>query len=542
MKKKAPMIIVSILFALIIISIIVFYILYTKTDLFKGDKEIFKTHFLEDVSIVDDMTDLSSEKQYLEALTQQNYKDNTNINVKYKNSKGNIEEFDLISEGVTNNQNNNSYRKVNAKFGQQNQENVNIEFLQENQTYGILFADAVKQFVSANIIDFNEFFKKISIDTTAIQKYEIAKKWDLLANQKQDIENICIDYLDQINSRQFTKIKDSNITLSTGQSQVTVAYKLILTSEQTKELYIKILEKIGNTQLINDINQTRRQFDETEIIIYVLDNRTSKIELKFEGRQIELEFLDNELKINYSTATTEELQSINIHLKKQEQKKYIAYKDSNQNKIVVELNDKKNLNNAVAEAKMIIQNQYIAGVNISFRQELQLSNSIIDIPKKFQDVQNINLSNLNSHEVNSALNSLLQRIDSKIKEKNKKINFEIFNLWLQQNKNLEDKYQGLKKKEISDFNNLFLSYNGENVDKNIIYNMLDLVSKNFDRFEKIGEDRIRIFIKQGVQNNEKVEELKKIIEESEENYNIKFKYDAEGKISRILMEKYKEEE
>ena len=313
-------------------------------------------------------------------------------------------------------------------------------------------------------------------------------------------------------------------------------------SEQTKKLYIEILKEINNQKLIDEINETRREFAETQITIYVLDDKTSRVVVQYENREIRMDLYDNELNVKYSNLTQAELQTIDLSLKIDEHKKYIQYQDSKNNKIKMEFGQTQDINNSNANIMFNIQNQYINELEIELEQKLEVSNSIIEIQKKFENEENVNLDNLDTNTLNSALNSLLQRIDAKIVTENNEINSEILNMWLEKNKYLESKYQGVKERSIQDFNNLFLSYKGQNVEKNIIYNMLDVVEKNILKYEVPEEDKIIIYLKQEVTNTEMTQELKKIVEESDENFNINFQYDAEGKVNVVLMEKYKEEE
>ena len=539
--KKNTIVILIICLIMLLVVLLAGCILYLKTDLFKSNSQMFQKYFAQDVSFINDITNLSVEQQYIDALSQKNYRDNMNVKVSYKNSQGKIEVFNIASEGITNNEIKNLYRQINVKYGD-DYNIMNAEFLQENQTYGILFSDVVRQFVSANITDVYEFLEKINIDVTDLKKNDIEEIRDLIVNKKDVLENICIDFAKQIDDEQYTKNKEEVITLSNGQSQNTIVYGLTLSSEQTKKLYIEILKEINNQKLIDEINETRREFAETQITIYVLDDKTSRVVVQYENREIRMDLYDNELNVKYSNLTQAELQTIDLSLKIDEHKKYIQYQDSKNNKIKMEFGQTQDINNSNANIMFNIQNQYINELEIELEQKLEVSNSIIEIQKKFENEENVNLDNLDTNTLNSALNSLLQRIDAKIVTENNEINSEILNMWLEKNKYLESKYQGVKERSIQDFNNLFLSYKGQNVEKNIIYNMLDVVEKNILKYEVPEEDKIIIYLKQEVTNTEMTQELKKIVEESDENFNINFQYDAEGKVNVVLMEKYKEEE
>ena len=107
---------------------------------------------------------------------------------------------------------------------------------------------------------------------------------------------------------------------------------------------------------------------------------------------------------------------------------------------------------------------------------------------------------------------------------------------------MENKYQGLKQKKIKDFNNKFLTYQGNDVDKNILYNLIDLAGKNMQSYQVNGENKIIIYIEEGKDNTDMAKEIKKNIEEMEyDNFSVSIEYDSKGKINRIIIENYDEE-
>ena len=138
MKDKS-IIFIGIGFGIIILALIVLLILTYTTDIFKPANELFKEFLMSNIEQINNITDVTKDKEYIDILKQSNYRDNTIIKANYKNSQGKTEQFDIISTGVTNNSNSNSYRKINLKYGE-NFDVTNLEFLQENQTYGLLFS------------------------------------------------------------------------------------------------------------------------------------------------------------------------------------------------------------------------------------------------------------------------------------------------------------------------------------------------------------------------------------------------------------------
>ena len=174
---------------------------------------------------------------------------------------------------------------------------------------------------------------------------------------------------------------------------------------------------------------------------------------------------------------------------------------------------------------------------MNLQQKIETSNSILEIEKKFTDENNINISSLNTTSLSSALNSLLNLIDNKLTIVNNQIYSEVINNWLEQNKKLENIYLGAKENEKQKFNNLFMGYKGDNVDKNILYNLLDLVSRNILKYEVRGNQAVKIFIEEGKTNTEMTNKIKEFVEKSDKSFKVDFQYNAEGKLNIIIIEK-----
>ena len=534
MKDKS-IIFIGIGFGIIILALIVLLILTYTTDIFKPANELFQEFLMSNIEQINNITDVTKDKEYIDILKQSNYRDNTIIKANYKNSQGKTEQFNIISTGVTNNSNSNSYRKINLKYGE-NFDVTNLEFLQENQTYGLLFSDVVNQFVAADITDFNEFLNKIGIDISEIKKYKVPEVWNIVSNKKENILKICEDNIKDIGKDQYSIQKNKEITLDNGESQITTAYVLTLTSEQTSKLALDILRELNETDLINQINNSKKEFTQTIITINVLNKKTSRIVIKTENRELRIDLYDTGLNIKYNNITTENIDSTTINIENIDEKKYIKYQNNTEN-ITLVFENNIDGTNANANVQLSLKNAKIQGLEMNLQQKIETSNSILEIEKKFTDENNINISSLNTTSLSSALNSLLNLIDNKLTIVNNQIYSEVINNWLEQNKKLENIYLGAKENEKQKFNNLFMGYKGDNVDKNILYNLLDLVSRNILKYEVRGNQAVKIFIEEGKTNTEMTNKIKEFVEKSDKSFKVDFQYNAEGKLNIIIIEK-----
>lgn len=540
MNKKS-IILVGVLFGIIIIGLIVYLVLSLTTDIFKPTSEIFARYLKQDIEEINKVTVFSKEQEYLKVLNESNYRDNINIDFKYTNSKGNIENFNITSNAIVNNQEKNSNRKIDIKYGD-NFNIMNLEYLQENQTYGILFSNVVKQFLSANVDNLENLLEIIGIDANEVKKYNLSEINDIIINKKENIENICEIFVKKINDNRLKKQKSVQVVLNNGEQKVTDVYSLNLSKDETKEIYLEILKDLGKQKEITEINTTKRQFTETQIVIYVADNKTIRASIEVENKQIKIDFYDNELNIKYNDITSEEIITRNLDLKREEQNVSIDYNDSYNNSVKVQYSLGEDISKKNAKIQLNIKNDYVKGVDIILDQNLETSNSKIEgIKKTFENQQNINISNLKNNNRSTVLNELLKRIDSVLRRENNQLNSEVLNLWLNYNKQLEEKYQGIKEKRKNEFNNLFLAYKGENVEKDIIYNLLDLAGRNMNKYETVGEDSFKIYLSEGIQNTKFAEEMKKVIEKSDKMFKVDFGYDSDGKMNLIKIQGYKKQ-
>lgn len=533
MSKKL-IIIVAIFFAIIITALTVGYILYLTTDLFKSNSEIFQRHFAQSLNTINSITDFSSEQNYINTLTRKNYTDNTKIIVNYQNSQGITETFNITTDGIKNAESKNTYRKINVKFGD-SYDVLNAEYLREDQMYGIHFSEIVKQFASIDASNLDLVLKKININKADIEKYNIQDNWNLFLNKRNDLEKVCIDFATEISKMQYTKQKESTITLSNGEQINTTELNLKLTGEQVKKLLFNIFREIEKQDLIDDLNKSKTEFKEASISLNVIKDKTFRMLIDYDKIQLRIDFYDNELNIKYTELDTEEVKTYTVNLKNQDEKKFIDYEDSYSNKIKLELGEGENTANIQAS----IQNNNIKQLDFSIDQKLEISESSIEITKKFETEPNVLLSKLNVNGINGALDSLLKLIDKKIRQKNNDINSEILQIWLNQNNALETGFQGQKEREKNSFNNQFKSYEGIGVEKNLIYNMLDAVSRNIIKYEKVSDEKIIIYVKPEEANKEMTQEIKELIEKDYNKFDIKFQYNSKGRINAIIMEKSK---
>lgn len=540
MNNKLIIKIVIAALIIIVIGLIVCIVLYINTDLLKPNSKLFQKYIEESGEQINNILDFSTEKEYISVLKENKYTDNTQVVLKYTNNQNKEEIFNINSTGSTDSENKNSYRTINVKYGNST-DVINLEFLQENEMYGILFSDLVQQFVNIDTSDADDLLNNLDLNLDKYKKYDYRNEFDIISNKKEDIEDIFSKYIKNIDKEQYSAQSEKMITLSNGKSITTQSYTLTLNSSQSKKLATQIFEKLNYSDLIDKMTTENGEFPELTIVEYVLEGNTYRVTLELGNYTIKIDLMENTLNFEYNKVEDDENKTYTYNFEKLENKMILKYTDYKENSIDLSVSINKNYNNYNGEFDFSINTQNIKGVTVDVLQNLQVADTV-EIAKNFASQKVVLLNNLNTETLDSALYDLLKKIDNKILNVQQNKSSELLNLFLEKTDTLESKYQGLKQKEIKDFNNKFLTYQGNNVDKSIMYNLIDLAGKNMQSYQSNGKNKITIYIEEEKDNTSMIKEIKENIEKMEyDNYSVSFEYDSKGKINRIIIESYDDE-
>lgn len=540
MNNKLIIKIVIAALIIIVIGLIACIVLYINTDLLKPNSKLFQKYIEQSGEQINNILDFSTEKEYISVLKENKYTDNTQVVLKYTNNQNKEEIFNINSTGSTDSENKNSYRTINVKYGNST-DVINLEFLQENEMYGILFSDLVQQFVNIDTSDADDLLNNLDLNLDKYKKYDYRNEFDIISNKKEDIEDIFTKYIKNIDKEQYSAQSEKMITLSNGKSITTQSYTLTLNSSQSKKLATQIFEKLNYSDLIDKMTTENGEFPELTIVEYVLEGNTYRVTLELGNYTIKIDLMENTLNFEYNKVEDDENKTYTYNFEKLENKMILKYTDYKENSIDLSVSINKNDNNYNGEFDFSINTQNIKGVTVDVIQNLQVADTV-EIAKNFASQKVVLLNNLNTETLDSALYDLLKKIDNKILNVQQNKSSELLNLFLEKTDTLESKYQGLKQKEIKDFNNKFLTYQGNNVDKSIMYNLIDLAGKNMQSYQSNGKNKITIYIEEEKDNTSMIKEIKENIEKMEyDNYSVSFEYDSKGKINRIIIESYDDE-
>ena len=575
MEKKSVMKIVTITCIIIAVIAIVLIVLYFATDIFIPKSNLFAKFFSQNLEHIEQISDFSFETSCLNEIKQNNYKESTKISTLFMNSKNTQEDFNIFIEGDVDNVKSKSNKKINIKYG--NNTNVlNVEYFKENDMYGLLFSDVVTKYISIRNDNLKEVLKNLNIDTSnfsndKIQDINLLQIINFSKEEKEQLKNRYLQIaLREINSNQYTSENDRMITLSNGQSVTTKSYVLTLSSEQTKNIFTSIFKQmyqdevilnklesldtdlknigvnIGAKQkflgrldnLIQYISDVEENFD-SKIILYVLNGQTVRTSFEIGNYNVILDFdqATNSLNIRYKNVSLEEDIELNITKSDIESglKREIKYNDK-----ILSTEMQKQGNVVNFKVNVIINNE--KNIQVNFDTQIELSQDI-NVEKKFEDLQTLVINDYEQGKLNSALIGLKTRVINHLREVQKGVESDLLGAIIQYSDAIDTDLQIAKETEIKRFNNQFELYKSDKAAEiDIIYNLLDLAGKNMISYQKIGTNKIKIYIRQDEENSKLAKELKKEIKESEKDYTISFEYDSDKKINLVILEEYIEEE
>ena len=173
---------------------------------------------------------------------------------------------------------------------------------------------------------------------------------------------------------------------------------------------------------------------------------------------------------------------------------------------------------------------------MSQKEKINLS-STEEIPVNFNEKNNIILNNYEGDRVYSIIESLSKRAVTSLEKTQSIINTKLLNnILVKIDEKEQEKIQ--KEQEDSDsekqkFNNKFILYEGEELEEQYIQKLLKTAGQNMTDYKVISGSQLKIFIKEGVKNEEKANQILTAISQSNEKYDVKLNYNADGYVESI---------
>ena len=587
MQDNKIKIIIIILIVLIFIVGIGGTVLYFTTDMLKSSKILFQKYIAQDMQNIVDVFEVSKEEQNIDLLRKSDYKEATNATLKYLVKENDEQEvYTIKEEGINKAQENSSYRNISMLYG----DNVlmSVDLLSQNNTYGFRLANLVQQFVSVQNATVPYFVSSMGLDGSFFQ--ETLKGVDvvgLLDFSNEEVEQLTNTYmslvLKDLDKAHYSSKRNSIITLNNKESVTTNAYTLTITKNELDKLYKKLLNQAINDNIIlaklDSIDSKIKEagFKEAEgkslkeqyisnlkeivdgleyqgedsrkisVTVYEQKGRTVRTLIKTENAEYEID-LDSSNGKKLSLKTTEitgEEKKIKLYTlgktdNEQGRNREFSYSDENQN-LEVALNTVQTDSEIAVDTNINYKSTDITSIDFTSKTQIELSANEA-IPINFDETNNILLNNYEGDRILSILESLKNRAIASLEQSQSVINTKLLNniilkidekeqLQQQQEKDNEE----LKKEK---FNNKFALYEGEDVEQEYVQKLIKTAGENMEDYQVISGTQIKIFIKEGVQNEQKANEILTAIEDSRKTFNIKLNYDEQGYVNSIDITVY----
>ena len=261
-KKKRITIMVIAIVVIMLIIIIAGLLLYLKTDMFKSNKTLFAKYIGQNMENLKALETTLQEANYEETFKNNKYTENSEIKMNYtenigttsENTNNDINKLKLVVEGQTDKTNKYDYK--NIKLLNDNNQVANVEYIQNDNTYGLKFSDLFKQYVLVENNNLKNLLNKIGYTDEQVANIPDSIETSILENisfTEEEIENLKNKYLDIINqnvsNEKFKKEKNQTIVIN-QKNIIANAYILSLSKEEMNNIYIKILENLKQDEII----------------------------------------------------------------------------------------------------------------------------------------------------------------------------------------------------------------------------------------------------------------------------------------------------
>ena len=592
-KKKRKMIRMLIPTIIVIFIIAIVILLYLTTDMFKSNQTLFFKYFGNNYENINDIVEMLKNEEYNSAFQSNKYKENTELKINYidnygttsENTDNEINKLKLTIDGETDKETGYQYKDI--RLLKEDEKNTEIEYIKSDNTYGIRFSDLFNQFITIDNNNLKDLFGKIGLSEETLQS--IPDKIEIPDIQKirlseEELEIIKEKYLNiiqqKISKDNFSKQQKQIVSIN-NESINTNVYTLTLTKEQLNNIYIDILEKIKEEEIvlnkmetiqnflnttIKDGNQTRNELkssyineiegiiekikrsnignEEVNISVYENKGITIKTEIKSPDYEINFEHLKmNEQKYAQIEIKKKDNDILKIELNKKDNNFKISIKnnmDQNQKIITIENNQNiqekrhdKDLNIKFEDDKNKLDINYIEKINITDE---------IDNNKKIDNGNSIKLNDLESKQLSAIFNKVGEEITKKIENLKQDIKFDDIQKMLKNIGVINEKIE-FKDIEISDaeknrFNSNFEILQGENLKAEDVLNVINTIKENIIDLQVVSNEELKIKISRRSSSNKEqlVKSLEDFIQKDKSrNYNVKLEYDENGLVNFVTL-------
>lgn len=582
-KKKRKLLIISIVIAVILILISIFVALYLTTDMFKSNQTLFMKYIAKNAENFAQVQEINMPQKY------ESYNEKTDIKVNYitnvgttsENTDNNINNLSLKVEGKRDENPQYDYKKI--QLLQKNNEEMTVEYVKNNDNYGLHFNDLFNQYIVVQNSDLKGLFDKLGYTDEIIanipNQINIEESVNQLKFTEEELMVLQEKYINllaiNVSGNNFGKEPSAIITI--GNNKVaTNAYSLTLTKEQLNSLYVKILEEVkkdeiilskldkvqeiyniltlGNSNNINvkqviiekienkikEINSNNIGTETNKVIVYEADGQTIRTTIQTTEYETSLDYLNvnGEKYINLSKSKNKNnVENITCEI------------SQNKNVIIIENNEEQNPKTIKYEYVTEndgsdINNQYVLMYNDKTQKaELDINQKLEKTEEtkekvEFSSENSVNLTMLERVHVKQIVEQAKKGLEEKIKQVKENVKAEDIENMLESIGIIKDgtilNSTGVTEAERNRFNSKFELLQGEKIPSENLITIIDTIKNNIIDMKVVSNEELKLELDKTKGNEEISEVLKEFLSKDKNaTYNIKIEYD-ENKLAKYI--------
>lgn len=594
-KKRRTVIIVSIILLLLIIAVTLI-LLYINTDMFKSNAALFAKYIGQNVENLEAFYSEIGKSEYNELLKQNKYTTETEVKVNYvenigtssESTQNSINHLKLKINGQTDKSNQYNYQDINLL--NDDEKVAEIEYIQENNTYGIKFSDIFSQYVLADNENLKELFKKSGYTEEELanipDKIEFNNDFDSIFQfSEEEKQNIKTKYINLINNNlskdNFSKQKNQIIQID-GKNIKANAYVLTLTKEQLNNIYIKMLEEVKQDEiiltrmdklqtllekyqqnigqmklrenfikkienLITDITRNNIGQDESKIVVYENNQTTISTSIQNPDYEMYIDLVsyqaEDYMQISYKDTTSGKEQEQLLTYKKQNEETSVSLRNTKSGKTTeysLIMNEKIDGNNCRKNIVAKYEDDSNR-VEATMEQKINIVNNLED-EVALTNENAINLSDLGVQQVKAVLDRVNRGVSEKANEITTNV-VKIDDLWevLKATGFVKEEQMiqamGVTETERNRFNSKFEILQGDDLESTDILKVIEAIKENLIDMEVVSNTELKLKLDRFNKKEEVTTTLSSFIEErKDKRYNVKVEYDeTTGLVSDILL-------
>lgn len=575
-KEKKKLLVVGLIIAIILI-IIMFITLYFLTDMFKSNKTLFLKYLGENAENLETIIETLDNKNTIDSK----YEESSEIKMNFIENVGtSLENADNAINNLkitidSQNDKENKYNHKDIKILKNDENLSNIEYLQQENNYGIKFSDLFNQYLLVEKENIQQFLEKTELSQEQLDKIQKVIEEDennttTMKLTEEEIETLRDKYVKIINTNgsigKFSKAKNQQIIINQKPVYVN-AYTLTLTKEQLNNIYIKILEALKEDEIflkraeylqtqvnkinilldepidvkqnfisniektIEDINRNNIGNDETKIIIYENAKRTVRTSIQTPEYQIDIDVFQNNGKF------------IEISKKENENEvKKITINDT-QDELNINIEDNKsresyklNIERTKENGDNILVNTSLQYEKNDYKFETRMAQTIKKVENFEKQItiaesNSIQLDKMKQEELDPMLEKVKENLNPEIDRIKQEVNIEDIQklenmLGIKKNVNVIDNNGTITEAEKNRFNSKFQFLKTEELSNEEMLSAIKTFEENFIDFEIVSGTELKIEISRNNKNEERIKTLKDFVEEKKRlKYTLNVEYD-----------------